>query len=120
MFGLAPFAISTNDRLTPPHFLSEVLATAILIVLIFVLARLGKSAYAPAAVAAYIGAAIFFTSSASFVNPTLTIARMLTDTFSGIAPGSVLGYISAQLIGALIGIGIVVLVTGKPPKRVAT
>ncbi len=107
MFGLPAVTISTTDRLNPAHFLAEIIATAGLILVIFSLARTGRSAWAAPAVGAYIGAAYFFTSSASFANPAITIGRIFSDTFAGIAPGSVLGYISAQLLGALLAYGLV-------------
>lgn len=107
MFALPAVSISTHSRLTGPHFLAEVVATAGLILLIFSLAKSGRSAWAPPAVGAYIGAAYFFTSSTSFANPAITIGRVYSDTFAGIAPGSVPGYIAAQLIGAAIGFGLI-------------
>ena len=103
MFALPAVEISQTDRITGPHFLSEVVATAGLILVIFSLARSGRSSWAPAAVGAYIGAAYFFTSSASFANPAITIGRMFTDTFAGIAPTSVPGYLAAQLVGGALG-----------------
>ena len=103
MFALPAVEISQTDRITGPHFLSEVVATAGLVLVIFSLARSGRSSWAPAAVGAYIGAAYFFTSSASFANPAITIGRMFTDTFAGIAPTSVPGYLAAQLVGGALG-----------------
>src|SRR5262249_32078008 len=76
--------------------------------LIFALARTGRAQLAPAAVGAYIGAAYWFTSSTSFANPAVTIARAFSDTFAGIAPASVAPFIAAQLAGALIGGGLVI------------
>ena len=103
MFALPAVEISQTDRITGPHFLSEIVATAGLVLVIFSLARSGRSVWAPAAVGAYIGAAYFFTSSASFANPAITIGRMFTDTFAGIAPGSAPGYLVAQLAGGVLG-----------------
>ena len=80
--------------------LAEVVATAGLVLVIFALVRTGRSHLAAPAVGAYIGAAYFFTSSTSFANPAITIGRMFTDTFAGIAPASVLPFIGAQLVGA--------------------
>jgi glycerol uptake facilitator-like aquaporin len=74
-----------------------------LVLVIFSLARSGRASLAPAAVGAYIGAAYFFTSSASFANPAITIGRMFSDTFAGIAPTAAPGYIAAQLIGGALG-----------------
>jgi glycerol uptake facilitator-like aquaporin len=107
MFGRAAVSVSTTERLTPPHFLAEVVATAGLIMVIFVLARSGRAALTPLAVGAYIGAAYFFTSSTSFANPAITIGRIFSDTFAGIAPGSAPGFVAAQLVGAAIGFGLV-------------
>jgi glycerol uptake facilitator-like aquaporin len=106
MFDLPPVTLATNDRVTFGTLVGEVLATAGLIVVIGVLARRRQLALVPLAVATWIGSAAFFTSSASFANPAVTIGRMFTDTFAGIAPGSVLPYVAAQLIGALLGLGL--------------
>lgn len=111
MFGRSAVSISTDDRLTAAHFLSEIVATAGLVLVVFLLARNGHERLAPAAVGAYIGAAYFFTSSTSFANPAVTIARMFTNTFTGIAPESVCGFILAQLVGATLGLVLVRLLT---------
>jgi arsenate reductase len=113
MFALPAVSISTTVRLTPSHFLSEIVATAGLVLVVFVLARTGRERFAPAAVATYIGAAYLFTSSASFANPAITIARMFSNTFAGIDPASVGGFILAQLIGAAAGLGLVRLLTPR-------
>jgi arsenate reductase len=99
MFSLAAVSISTHHRASPAHLLSEAIATAGLVLLIFSLARTRRGATAPAAVGAYIGAAYFFTSSASFANPAISIGRMFSNTFAGIAPTSVPGFVVAQLLG---------------------
>ncbi|MDH2442839.1 aquaporin family protein [Amnibacterium sp. CER49] len=103
MFGLPP-AVATTSRATPPHLLAEAVATAGLVLLVFALARSGRSAAAAPAVGAYIGAAYWFTSSTSFANPAVTVARMLSDTFAGIAPASVPPFLVAQLIGGGLGV----------------
>jgi len=109
MFGV-PTTISTKDRVEPGSVVAEVVATAGLVLLIFGLTRAGRSVLVVApAVAAYIGAAYWFTSSTSFANPAVTIGRMFSDTFAGIAPGSGLWFIGAQLVGAAIGVGLVLL-----------
>jgi arsenate reductase len=108
MFDLAAADFSGKDRSAGHLWLGEVVATAGLILLIFALARSGRSAVAPAAVGAYIGAAYWFTSSTSFANPAVTIGRAFTDTFAGIAPDSVPGFIVAQLIGLVVGVGLLV------------
>jgi len=106
MFALDAVTFSGKDRAAGHLWLGEVVATAGLLLLIFALARSGRSAVAPAAVGAYIGAAYWFTSSTSFANPAVTIGRAFTDTFAGIAPASVPGFIVAQFAGLLIGIGL--------------
>ena len=105
MFALSAISISTKDRASSAHFLAEVIATLGLLLVIFSLARTRRGASAPAAVGAYIGAAYFFTSSTSFANPAITIGRMFSDTFAGIAPASAPVFIVAQLIGGGIAIG---------------
>ena len=102
MFALPAATISTKDRASPAHFLSEIVATLGLMLVIFALARSGRSQAAPAAVGAYIGAAYFFTSSTSFANPAITIGRMFSDTFAGIAPSSAPSFIGAQVIGGVL------------------
>jgi arsenate reductase len=107
MFALAAVSISTHHRASPAHLFSEVIATLGLILVIFALARSGRLSSAPAAVGAYIGAAYWFTSSTSFANPAISIGRIFSDTFAGIAPASVPGFIVAQLAGG--GIAIVTI-----------
>lgn len=109
MFDRAALEISAKDRFTTGHLIGEVVATAGLIALIFALARTGRAALSAAAVGAYIGAAYWFTSSTSFANPAVTIGRVFSDTFAGIAPSSVPGFIAAQVVGALIGLALVVV-----------
>jgi len=107
MFARAAVSISARHRATPAHLLSEVVATLGLVVVIFALARSGRARTAPAAVGAYIGAAYFFTSSTSFANPAITIGRMFSATFAGIAPSSAPAFIGAQLIGGLLAVGVI-------------
>jgi glycerol uptake facilitator-like aquaporin len=104
MFARAAVSISAKHRASPAHFLGEVVATAGLLLVIFALARTGRSRTAPAAVGAYIGAAYFFTSSASFANPAITIGRMFSATFAGIAPSSAPAFIGAQIVGGAAGL----------------
>jgi glycerol uptake facilitator-like aquaporin len=99
MFSLAAISISTHHRASGAHLFSEVIATSGLLLVIFSLARTRRASTAPAAVGAYIGAAYFFTSSASFANPAISVGRMFSNTFAGIAPASVPGFIVAQLVG---------------------
>jgi glycerol uptake facilitator-like aquaporin len=107
MFARPAVSISTKDRATPAHFLSEIVATLGLILVIFALARSGRARAAPAAVGAYIGAAYFFTSSTSFANPAITVGRMFSDTFAGIAPASAPAFIAAQIIGGLLALVVI-------------
>jgi glycerol uptake facilitator-like aquaporin len=104
MFAGAAVSVSGKDRASGAHFLSEIVATLGLLLVIFALARSGRSRTAPAAVGAYIGAAYFFTSSTSFANPAITIGRMFSATFAGIAPASVAPFIAAQVIGAVLAV----------------
>ena len=107
MFALPAVSISVKHRASPAHFLSEVIATLGLLLVIFALARSGRARSAPAAVGAYIGAAYFFTSSTSFANPAITVGRMFSDTFAGIAPSSVPPFIAAQILGGIVGVGVI-------------
>jgi glycerol uptake facilitator-like aquaporin len=107
MFARAAVSVSRTDRASAAHFLSEIVATLGLLLVIFALARSGRSRTAPAAVGAYIGAAYFFTSSTSFANPAITIGRMFSDTFAGIAPASVPLFVAAQVIGAALAVTVV-------------
>ena len=107
MFALPAVSISAKHRATPGHFLSEVIATLGLLLVIFALARSGRNRSAPAAVGAYIGAAYFFTSSTSFANPAITIGRMFSATFAGIAPSSVPSFIAAQVIGGVLAVAVI-------------
>ncbi len=109
MFSRAAVELSTTHRASPAHFLSEVIATLGLLLVIFALARSGRSQSTPAAVGAYIGAAYFFTSSTSFANPAITVGRSLSNTFAGIAPSSVPSFIGAQVLGGLAAVGLLVV-----------
>jgi glycerol uptake facilitator-like aquaporin len=100
---------SGKDRATGGHLLGEVVATAGLILLIFALAATKRGVLAAPAVGAYIGAAYWFTSSTSFANPAVTVGRIFSDTFAGIAPGSVPPFVIAQLIGAAAGLGLLLV-----------
>ncbi|HEY9358691.1 MAG TPA: aquaporin family protein, partial [Arthrobacter sp.] len=93
----------------PGHLLGEVVATAGLILLVFALAATNRGALAAPAVGAYIGAAYWFTSSTSFANPAVTVGRIFSDTFAGIAPASVPGFVAAQLVGAAVGLGLLLI-----------
>lgn len=102
-------SISIKERATAGHLLGEVVATAGLILLIFALAATNRGALAAPTVGAYIGAAYWFTSSTSFANPAVTVGRIFSDTFAGIAPASVPPFVIAQLLGAAIGLGLLLL-----------
>jgi arsenate reductase len=104
MFALAAISISTKHRASPAHVFAEVIATLGLILVIFSLARTKRLASAPAAVGVYIGAAYFFTSSTSFANPAISIGRTFSNTFAGIAPASVPGFILGELVGCALAI----------------
>jgi arsenate reductase len=99
MFAEAAVSISETHRASGAHLLAEVVATVGLVLVIFSLVRSNRTASAPAAVGAYIGAAYWFTSSTSFANPAISVGRMFSDTFAGIAPASVPGFVGAQLVG---------------------
>lgn len=114
MFGEPLVKWSTHDRSAGHLLLGEVVATAGLILLIFGLARTDRLRFAPVAVASYIGAAYWFTSSTSFANPAVTIGRAFTDTFAGIGPGSVPAFIGAQLAGAAVGLALVAVIFVRP------
>jgi len=106
MFDLPAFQASTHVREGMPIWLGEVVATAGLLLVIGALTRTGRGHLGGVLVTAWIGAAYFFTSSTSFANPAVTIGRSLTDTFSGIAPSSVLLFIAFQVGGAALGAGL--------------
>jgi arsenate reductase len=107
MFDRSAVSISTHHRASGAHLLSEVVATAGLLLVIFALARSGRGDRAPAAVGAYIGAAYWFTSSTSFANPAITVGRMFSATFAGIAPASAPAFIGAQVVGGVVAVGLV-------------
>ncbi len=117
MFGSALISISAHHRAAAPHLLAEVVASAGLVLVIFGLIRAGRAANVPAAVAAYIASAYFFTSSTSFANPAITAGRVFSNSFAGIAPSSVAAFMVAQSIGAGLGLICVQLLH---PKSIVT
>jgi glycerol uptake facilitator-like aquaporin len=124
MFSRAAVTISTRDRASAAHFLSEVVATAGLVVVIFALSRTGRLPAVAAAVGAYIGAAYFFCSSTSFANPAITVGRMFSNTFAGISPSSVPDFVAAQCLGGVTGLVLIKLLypavtTARAPHVVA-
>ena len=112
MFALPSVTWSTKVRSGPDLWLAEVIATLGLLFVIFLIPR-HRAAVIPVAVGAYIGAAYFFTSSTSFANPAVTIARMFSDTFAGIHPSSAPIFIVMQLVGAGLAIGLVMFLRGR-------
>src|SRR5215469_9529236 len=122
MFALPAVSISVKHRASGAHALSEVIATAGLLLVIFALARSGRLGSAPAAVGAYIGAAYWFTSSTSFANPAITIGRMFSDTFAGIAPSSAPSFIGAQIVGGALAVVVIskVLYPALTPDQAGT
>jgi len=120
MFSKASVSLSAHHRATGAHVVSEVVATAGLLLVVFALARTGRGASAPAAVGAYIGAAYFFTSSTSFANPAITVGRMFSDTFAGIAPSSAPAFIAAQVMGGIGAFAVIkALYPGVTPAEAA-
>ena len=114
MFGHPLFESSTKVRSGGNLYIGEIIATAGLIMIINLLIAQEKLPMIPVIVASWIGSAYFFTSSTSFANPAVTIGRAFTDSFAGIAPGSVTKFIAAQILGAFIGLGLTkVLTHGK-------
>ena len=121
MFGLSAVSISQHDRTGWGVWLAEIVATFGLLLVILGLVRTGRSTWIAASVAAYIVGAYWFTSSTSFANPAVTVGRMLSDTFAGIAPASVPGFIIAQCVGAIIAVLVVIVLWPKhsPASAVA-
>src|SRR5204863_212779 len=102
-----PTHLSNTNRTGGGHLIGEVVATAGLVASIFALARTYRGLLAAPAVGAYIGAAYWFTSSTSFANPAVTVGRMFSDTFAGIAPAWVPGFTAMQIVGGLVAFGLV-------------
>jgi glycerol uptake facilitator-like aquaporin len=109
MFSKPVIELSTHARSSGALWSSEVVATFGLLVVVFGVVRSGRSAAAPVAVGAYIGGAYFFTSSTSFANPAVTVARALSNTFAGIAPASVGSFVVAELVGAALAVGAIAI-----------
>jgi glycerol uptake facilitator-like aquaporin len=104
MFELDAVSWSTHARATHGLWLGEIVATLGLLMVIFGVVRSGRASAAPFAVGAYIGGAYFFTSSTSFANPAVTIGRAFSNTFAGIKPSSVPGFVVCQLIGSAVAV----------------
>lgn len=107
MFELPAVNLSAKERSSPALWLSEVVATIGLLLVIQGCVRTGRARVVPFAVGAWIGGAYWFTSSTSFANPAVTIARTLSDTFAGIAPSSAPMFIAMQLVGAVAAFGLI-------------
>ncbi len=132
MFADAAVSIAGHVRTGGNLWLAEIVATMGLLLTIFGAVRSGRAEVAPFAVGAYITAAYWFTSSTSFANPAVTIGRMFSDSFAGIAPSSAPGFIASQLIGGLVAVVLIrylspgiarhsddVVVPMEPPRRSA-
>lgn len=117
LFELPVVELSTTDRSSPALWLSEVVATVTLLLLIQGCVRSGRADVVAFAVAAWIGGAYWFTSSTSFANPAVTVARTLSDTFAGIAPSSAPAFLAAQLVGCGIAVGLVRFFFPHPHAR---
>jgi glycerol uptake facilitator-like aquaporin len=114
MFDLDAVSISTHDRGGSGQLLGEVVATLGLVLVVFGSLRSPRIETVAFAVGGYIAAAYWFTSSTSFANPAVTVARMLSDTFAGIAPASVLPFVAMQLVGGGLGAALVLLLRPAP------
>jgi glycerol uptake facilitator-like aquaporin len=114
MFDLDAVSIASTDRSSGGLWLGEVIATLGLVLVIFGSLRAGRTDTVAFAVAGYITAAYWFTSSTSFANPAVTIARVLSDTFTGIAPGSAPIFIAMQVVGGAVGLGLIRFMYPRP------
>ena len=119
MFELDPVSVSRTDRTGGALWLAEVVATFGLVVVIFGVVRSGRASHVAYAVGAYITAAYWFTSSTSFANPAVTIGRTLSDTFAGIAPVSVPGFVLMQLLGGALALGAVLVLYPRATELAA-
>jgi glycerol uptake facilitator-like aquaporin len=118
MFELDPVSWSTHHRVGSGTAVAEVVATLGLVVVVFGGLRAGRSETIAYAVGGYIAAAYWFTSSTSFANPAVTVARMFSDTFAGIAPASAPVFIGLQLVGAALAVPLVrVLFPDQPAEE---
>lgn len=117
MYDLAPLHLSDKARTGAGQWIGEIVATAGLVLVVGHVSRGGRGASAPWLVGAWIFAAYWFTSSTSFANPAVTIARMFSDTFAGIAPSSVLPFVAAQVTGVAIGLAGIRLLVSEPKEE---
>jgi glycerol uptake facilitator-like aquaporin len=114
MFGLPPVTVSGQDRGGPGVWLAEIIATLGLVLIIFAALRGGRGHHVGYMVGAYIAGAYWFTSSTSFANPAVTLARTLSDTFAGIAPASAPPFLAMQLIGGALGLLLITALYQQP------
>lgn len=120
MFDLGPVTVSGQDRAGGHLFLAEVVATFGLLIVVFGSLRSGRAETVAFAVGGYIAAAYWFTSSTSFANPAVTVARMLSDSFAGIAPASVAPFLAAQVIGGAAACAVIRFLHPRPDVRQET
>ncbi|HET7474602.1 MAG TPA: aquaporin [Dermatophilaceae bacterium] len=116
MFGAPAVTLASHERAGPGLWLGEVIATVGLVVVVFGTLRSGRTHVVAVAVGGFITAAYWFTSSTSFANPAVTLARTLSDSFAGIAPGSVPMFVAMQLLGGALGAALVRLLYPRPPR----
>lgn len=116
MFEVPIGELATTGRSGVPLWLGEVVATAGLVLVVMAVVRTDRAHLAAPAVAAWIGAAYWFTSSTSFANPAVTVGRMFSDTFAGVAPGSVPAFVLSQLLGAAVGVALGLVLFPRPPS----
>jgi glycerol uptake facilitator-like aquaporin len=112
-----PQGLASTERASAQTFLGEVVATAGLVLLVLALVRTGRTAVVAPAVGAYIGAAYWFTSSTSFANPAVTLGRVFSDTFAGIAASSAPAFVAAQLVGAAVGLALAIALYPRTPHE---
>ena len=120
MFSKSAVSLSMDHRASMAHGLSEVIATAGLVLVVFALAKTQRSALAPAAVGTYIACAYFFTSSTSFANPAIVVGRMFSNSFAGIAPASAPLFVGAEAVGGAVAVGLIKLLFGTLNARDAS
>lgn len=105
-FGIDPVSISVTLRDGPGLILAEAVATFVLVLVILALVRTRRVSAIPVAVGAWVAAIVFATASTGFANPAVTVARVFTDSFTGIAPASVLWFLVAQFVAALVAVSV--------------
>jgi glycerol uptake facilitator-like aquaporin len=120
MFSKAAVSLSTDHRASMAHGLSEVIAAAGLVLVVFALAKTQRSVLAPAAVGSYIACAYFFTSSTSFANPAIVVGRMFSNSFAGIAPTSAPLFVGAEVVGGVVAVVLIKLLFGNLNARDAS